>query len=314
MLADYQSKVGSLLLAVGVLVALLACSGCQTDSLVGPAADRDPPEGPVDSLEFPAGYEIPPIPIVGRTEADLVEEMILHRAQYARFLRALATFYSENGNDEKATWARAELSDLRRFVKPYRYITDAEVPVATLRPEASVAEADNLYDEGVSLMKKGGSEVPGLYNQATMKLALAKFKELVERYPSSDKIDDAAFQIAELHKEYFEEKDNSIAIAWYQRAIDWNPNLPYPARFQMAAIYDYRMHEREKALAMYQEVLEKETFNKSNVEFAHARIRQFTAEKTRYAPGETTPGARPEPSGSPEPAAEPTAAVPVETR
>lgn len=310
MLAHAQWKLGSRLLAVGALAALLACCGCKTDSLVGPAADRDQPEGPTDSLEFPAGYDIPPIQIVGRTEHDLVEEMILHRTQYARFLRALATFYSENGNDEKATWARTELSDFRRFVKPYRYITDAEVPVATLRPEASVAEADNLYEEGMALMKKGGSKIPGLYNQATMKLALAKFKELVEKYPNSDKIDDAAFQIGELHKEYFEEKDNSIAIAWYQRAIDWNPNLPYPARFQMAVVYDYRMHEREKALAMYQEVLDNETFNKSNVEFAHARIRQLTSEKTRYAPGEATPGGRPEPTGSPEPTAE----VPVETR
>jgi tetratricopeptide (TPR) repeat protein len=180
------------------------------------------------------------------------------------------------------------LNDLRR-VKPYRYLEDAMVPPTTLRPAESIAEADALFDEGLALMKRAGHGTPMFYNQDTMKLALAKFKELIDRYPSSDKIDDAAFMIGEIYKEYFEEADNEIAIKWYQRALDWNPNLPYPARFQMAVVYDYRMHEREKALDMYQQVIEHETFNQSNVDFANARIGRLTREETRLAPGDSMP-------------------------
>jgi len=131
----------------------------------------------------------------------------------------------------------------------------------------------------------------------------------VEEYPTSDKIDDAAYWIAEIHKEYFEEKDNAIALLWYQRAIDWNPDLPYPARFQMAAVYDIDMHEYEKALEMYQAVVEKERFNKSNVDFASRRIHELTSERTRRSPGEPVPELRPEPVSSPEPNDETTEAI-----
>jgi hypothetical protein len=283
---------GSRWLRLGLVAALaVPLAGCKTDRLSGPSREEEW-EGPVTSLENPAGMNVPPVKIGQRTEVDLVEEMITHRTMYARYLRALATYYSDHGFPDKARWARRELNDLR-LVKPYRYVHDVEVPQATLQPTDTISDADRLYQEGLNLMEEGGHGVPALYNQRTMKLALARFKELIDRYPNSDKIDDAAFYIAEIHKEYFEETDNSIAIMWYQRAIDWNPNLPHPARFQMAVVYDYRLHEREKALEMYQEVIENETFNRSNVDWAKARIAQLTSSETRYAPGEPSPGPRP---------------------
>jgi len=293
-----QNYVVTTVLASTALLLALGSAGCKTDALANPS--RETVDAPLDSLESPAGIDLPPIPIADRTEIDLVEEMSFHRAMYARYLRALATYYSEHGYEVKAIWARNELNDLR-LVKPYRYISDAEVPVASLRPTESIAEADDLYQESHTLMKKGGHGIPALYNQQTMKLALAKFKALVDMYPTSDKVDDAAFFIAEIHKEYFEEEDNNIALMWYQRALDWNPNTPHPVRFQMAVLLDYRMHEREKALAMYQQVLEDERSNKSNLEWANARIRQLTSEKTRHAPGDEIADVRPEPAGSPNP-------------
>jgi tetratricopeptide (TPR) repeat protein len=276
-----------------LLVSLLGITagGCKTDELAAP--ERDVAAGPVTSLENPPGIDLPSVPVANRSEVDLVEEMLLHRAMYARLLRALATYYTENGYHEKAVWAQTELNDLRR-VKPYRYILDAEAAGAALSPTNSIAEADQLYEEAMDLMKKGGHGVPALYNQETMKRALAKLKQLVNEYPSSDKIDDAAFHVAEIHKEYFEEKDNSIAAAWYKRAIEMNPDTPYPVRFQLAVLYDYRMHEREKALHWYNEVLEEEAeLEKTNTAFAKARIRQLTSEETRLVPGETVPPGEP---------------------
>ena len=170
-----------------------------------------------------------------------------------------------------------------------------------------------MYEQGIVLMKKGGHGVPALFHQETMKRALTRLKELVSRYPSSDKIDDAAFYIAEMHKEYFEENDNGIALEWYRRSIQWNPNLPHPARFQMAVVYDYRLHEREKALEMYQQVLEKEQFNKSNIEWSNVRIRQLTAERTRHAAGDSIPYHRSAPIGSEAPVSEEEVAGPLPT-
>jgi tetratricopeptide (TPR) repeat protein len=285
------------------LILLLAgtlLTACNTEHWGKPKVDRD--NGPTTSLENPEGIALPDIQVTDRTEVDLVEQTVFHRAMYARHLKILAQYYSENGYEDKANWARNELRDLAR-VKDYKYILDAETPVATLRPVQNVAAADRLYEEGLALMKQGGHNVIIFYNQETMKLALAKFKELIEKYPNSDKIDDAAFMIGELHKEYFEEKDNVIALEWYRKALEWNPNTPHPVRFQMAAVYDYRLHDRDRALSLYQEVLEKETFNKSNVEWSNARIGQLTLEKTRHAPGEPLPKDRPALTGSPDPAA-----------
>lgn len=258
---------------------------------------KNRPQVPLCSLEYPAGVDLPTIEVAGRQEVDLVEEMILHRTMYGRFLRALAEYYADAGEVVKLEWALDELNDAR-YVKPYRYILDAITPVASLRPTQSIPEADLLYNEGLAYMKKGGHGTPVFYNQQVMKLALAKFKELVYEYPTSDKIDDAAFYIGEIHKEYFKENDNKIAVRWYKRAIDWNPTTPHPARFQMAVVYDYRLHEREEALRWYQAVLEDEAdIDESNNNFSVTRIRQLTVERTRYAPGEPTPGRAHEPSG-----------------
>ncbi|MBP7935728.1 MAG: hypothetical protein KA354_13860 [Phycisphaerae bacterium] len=272
-----------MIVGLGIVLGAVLAGGCKTDEIAGP--ERTKVAGPTTDLETPAGIQVPDIKTAGRTELDLVEEMILHRTMYARLLRALANYYNENGNAVKEAWARTELNDLK-YVKPYRYISDTEAPASELKPTQSIAEADKLFNEGRALMKKGGSEIPGLYNQRTMKLALAKFNEVVDNYPSSDKVADAAFYIAEIHKEYFEEKDNTIAAEWYRKALLWNPSIQHPVRFQLAVLLDYRLHERENALAMYQEVVENERSNKSNLDFAYRRIAQLTDEKTRHSPGE----------------------------
>ncbi|NLX21046.1 MAG: hypothetical protein GXY55_05150 [Phycisphaerae bacterium] len=279
------------------LLSVVLLAGCKTDALSSP--QRQTEEVPVTSFDSPAGIDVPNIPVADRTEVDLVEELLLHRAMYTRLLEALATYYTERGNDIKAAWARTELHDLRRYVKPYRYILDAEVPAATLRPTESIAEANKLYDEAWALMRKGGHGVAIFYNEAVMKQALVKFKNLIDQYPTSDKIDDAAFWIGKIHKEYFQEKDNTLAIEWYKRSIDWNPQTTNPARFEIAVVYDYRLHERENALQWYQRVIDEEgDLDGTNTAFAYTRIRQLTAEQTRYAPGEAVSQTPPPPDSA----------------
>lgn len=293
------------------IVAAIACAvllwtgltGCTTDEIAGPK--RTEPVGPVTSMENPAGIQLPNIPVADRSEVDLVEEMLLHRAMYARLLRVLAIYYSEHGYENKANWARSELNDLRR-VKPYRYVLDAETPTVPLAPRESISEADKLYDDAYKLLVKGGHHMPIFYNRATINEALARLKELVDRYPTSDKVASAAYYIGEIHKEYNQEHDNLIAIEWYQKAIAWDPNLNHPAWSHIAHVYDFRLHEREKALEWYQKVLENEKDKTGhqfagNISFANERIKQLTTEKTRNAPGEATTSIRPEPTGSAQP-------------
>jgi hypothetical protein len=132
-----------------------------------------------------------------------------------------------------------------------------------------------MYARGQELMRKGGHGLPALYSQDLMLEALSTFVDLIRKYPSSDKIDDAAFWCGEIHKEYLKDQE-PIAVKWYERAFTWDPNTPHPARFQAAVTYDFRMHDRARALELYRQVIEDEDNNRSNVSFAVTRVDQLT--------------------------------------
>jgi len=260
-----------------VLACLLGGVGCQS----GPESAARMPR----RLD-PSATVGEPVNIVDTTEVDLVERMAYHRQNYIQHLRALVTYYTDNAFPDKARWAQRELDSALK-VHMYYYVADADVPDEALRPAESIAEADELFADGRNYMKQGGHGVPMIHNKETMRLALAKFKQLVREYPRSDKIDDAAFYIGEISKEYFD--DNRAAVQWYQRAWTWDPQTPHAARFQAAVVYDFRLHHRARALELYQQVLEHETFNKSNVRFASARIKELTDETSPRAPEPPAP-------------------------
>lgn len=214
------------------------------------------------------------ISIADVKEVDLVEAILTHRAQYHRQLRQLHNYYREHGYTTKQEWAAFELKGLRR-VKRFRYLLDAEIPSDTLRPVDQIEEADALYEKGLELMRRGGHGVPVVRRQDRMIEAAEVFRELIERFPSSDKIDDAAFFCGEIHKEYLPGQEQ-IAVRWYERAWTWNPDTPHPARFQAAVVYDYRLLDRDHALELYQKVVKQETATKADVRFAARRIRELS--------------------------------------
>jgi hypothetical protein len=268
-------------LVVGVAgVGLLAgISGCNTEEMW---AEKQELQGPVTDLASPQGVELPDLQMVDVREIDLVEQVLRYRAMYARSLRLLHDYYEEHGYSDKRRWASAELADLER-IRPFKYIVSAEIPTASLQARDSIAEADELYDRAGALMENGGHHLPVLYRQDKMREALRIYTELISTYPTSDKIDDAAFQCGEITKEYFQDQE-PIAVKWYERAFTWDPQTPHAARFQAAVIYDYRMHDRARALELYHAVLDHETHNQSNAVFASRRIFELTQAMHGTAP------------------------------
>lgn len=257
----------------------LCTAACNTDPLW---QNRQRQQAPIVKIDEPDGITLPDITIVDVGEVDLVEQVLTYRAQYHRTLHALRDFYRDSGYDAKRKWAERELADVNR-ITPFRYIISAEIPSNKLAPTASIPEADAMYDRGHKLLKEGGHSLPVIFREQKVREALAVFRKLIETHPTSDKIDDAAFFCAEIHKEYFQE--NRLAVLWYERAYTWDPQTPHPARFQAAAVYDLRLHDRERALELYHNVLRFETAEKSNVRFAVRRIEQLTKE---LQPGDVT--------------------------
>src|SRR6185436_20706918 len=58
-----------------------------------------------------------------------------------------------------------------------------------------------------------------------------------------------------------------------------DPQTPHPARFQCAVVYDFRKHDRSRAIELYHNVMENETNNSSNVRFSATRVEQLTDEE-----------------------------------
>jgi len=256
--------------AAAIALAGLAASGCNVD---GRWTRTGGPSGPV-TLVRATGQGVD-MSVVPTQEVDLVENVLSHRQAYRAGLEELLAHYRAQGCAEKVAWAQYELQGVD-LVKQFRYLLDSEVPSGSLHPTDRIAEADANYAKGLELMRKGGHGVPIIYREDRMLEAAEVFRQLIENYPTSDKIDDAAFYLGEIHKEYLPNQD-PIAVNWYERAWTWDPNTPHPARFQAAVVYQYRLHDRDRALELYRQVVEHETDNLSNVRFATRQIEELTA-------------------------------------
>ena len=192
--------------------------------------------------------------VVGSTdEMDLVEQVSQVRRDYRRSLQLLVQHYTVTGDNKKHSWAQEELRALDRMPQ-YRYIADAEVLPANLVAAERVLAADELYEDAVETQRQA-EPIGILKDHEQLRVAREMYNQLIRQYPTSDKIDDAAYQVAEIY-EYF--KDYEIALLYYQRAYQWDADTPYPARFHAAEVLDKRLRRRDEALELYQEAVLRE--------------------------------------------------------
>jgi len=211
------------------------------------------------------------VKVVQPAETDIVEQLAINRQAYRQGLERLIKYYNETGNNMKLSWAKKELAALDRMPQ-YNYIIEASLAGPNLKAGTEITEADNLYYEGLTLEQKAKRLVV-IRDDDLLRLALDKYNELIRKYPSSDKIDDAAYRAGCIY-EYF--NDYSIAVLYYQRTYQWNPESTYPARYKAAYILDKKLHRRDEALELYKQALEKEKLGEIYKEFTEKRIEQLT--------------------------------------
>jgi tetratricopeptide (TPR) repeat protein len=186
-------------------------------------------------------------------EIDIVEQLAANRWAYRQALELLVDYYSGTGNYMKLTWARRELDGLTAIPR-YRYLLEAEIAGPNLRAAASIPQADDLYDDAMFAYKKARGLLI-FVDEKQLGIALDKFNQLIARYPSSDKIDDAAYKAGQIYQHL---KDYAIAAIYYNRAHQWDPRTPYPARFKAAYILDKYLMQRAEALSLYRQYLDRE--------------------------------------------------------
>jgi len=204
-------------------------------------------------------------------EIDLVEQMSTQRQAYRSTLEKLIKYYDVSGNNSKLAWARTELQALDR-IPQYRYIIEAQVLPADLKATAKIQAADDLYAKAVDTERKAGV-LPVLKDEQLLRAALNQYSELLSQYPTSDKIDDAAYRMGGIHERF---RDYTIALQFYQRAYQWDAATPNPARFKAAFILDGKLHRRAEALQLYQEAIVKEAQFTDYKAYAERRIQELS--------------------------------------
>lgn len=207
-------------------------------------------------------------------ETDIVEQVSDNRQAYEQFLTLLVKHYKKTGNNMKLLWAEKELKALDQMPK-YNYLIEASLAGANLKASMRIPEADDLYYEAWLLERKA-KELILIKNDNMLRLALDKYNQLISKHPSSDKIDDAAYRAAGIYQHF---RDYSIAVLYYQRAYQWDPETYHPAKYKAAYILDRRLHRRAEALELYRQVVEQEGLKDSYREFAEMRIAELSKSK-----------------------------------
>ena len=217
----------------------------------------------------------------GAGEVDYIEKLAAARDGYREALVNLITYYQSTGNAAKLQWARNELRTYEQMVH-YQYLMPGEWAPEQLQATESIAEADELYAQAMSLFRQSGGLVL-VTNEAKLRQALQLFNQVISDYPSSDKIDDAAYRAGRIYEHF---RDYQLAAVFYQRTFQWNDQTRYPARFRAAYILDHRLRMRNEALALYKLAVEKEAVYQNNTEYALQRITQLSSPKSYEEPAE----------------------------
>ncbi len=253
-------------LSVMLVASILFCVGCN---------GVDAGKGQQIPVEVKKQEVIEPSYSLENTrETDLVEQVAVNRKAYRNSLEMLKNYYKKTGNNLKLDWVKKEISAFETMTQ-YDYIVEAGIAGPELQPKNSIAAADELYFDAIELEDRAGTLVL-VKNEELLRQALNKYNQLIRQYPTSDKIDDAAYRAAGIY-DYF--KDYSIAVVYYKRSFQWNPEMPRPARFKAAYILDRKLRRKDEALSLYKEALDKDTLNESQEEFIEMRIPELEGEE-----------------------------------
>ncbi len=214
---------------------------------------------------------IPVVRVAGAGEVDIVEQIVANRQAYRQGLELLVEYYAEEGNNMKLRWAKKELVALEAMAQ-YNYIVEAGLAGPDLKASTSIQQADELYEQALQLEKKA-RELIVIVDENLLRRALDKYNQLIRNYPSSDKIDDAAYKAGGTYRHF---NDYTIAVLYYQRAYQWDPDTIHPAMFKAAYILDRHLHRRAEALELYRQAVKNESLSFNYKEFAETRIEELT--------------------------------------
>lgn len=188
-----------------------------------------------------------------KNDLDLVEQLLVARTNYQKILEKLRLHYLKTGDVERAKWAEEELILYHRIPKR-AFRLELDVPPPTLRGTVNITEANKLYTRAMSF-KGNGWGTDYIDNQRRAEIL---FQQMLTKYPQSNRISDAAYQLGDIY-ENAPYKHYKRAALYFERCFQWDPTTHFDARIRAARIYDANLLNREQAMRIYKEVTKYET-------------------------------------------------------
>jgi len=206
------------------------------------------------------------------SDVPFVEGVLLARKNYKESLEKMRVHYLNVGDLEKAKWAEEELRQFHRIPKQ-AYRLDMEVSNPNMQATENKPEANALYKQAMQYKDKGwGTELQD--NQKRAELIL---QELLKKYPESDKIGDAAYQLGDIY-ESRNYKQYRRAAMYFERSFQWTNATQSDARIRAARLYDRQLLDRSRAMELYKEVTTHDTDPKRLAE-AEKRLTELSQTK-----------------------------------
>lgn len=212
----------------------------------------------------------PSAPGPAAAEIALAKRVIAARREYQTSLEQIRAQYVAAADAERTKAAEDELRQFHRVPK-HAYVLDLDVPGPGLRAEQNVPAANDLYRRAMEYKDKGyGTDFQD--NQIRAELLL---QQLINQYPTSNKISDAAFQLGDIY-ESRTYRQLRRAAAFYERCFQWNPNTQFDARLRAARLYDKSLNDRQRAVELYRTVGAYET-DPRRMQEAQRRLAELNA-------------------------------------
>jgi TolA-binding protein len=209
----------------------------------------------------------------GKAAADtaMVERLLAARREYQETLEALRAHYIAVGDIERARWAEEELISFHRIAKQ-AFDLKLDVPPPSLQALHNIPEANDLYRRALAFKTKSGFGDSYVDNQHRAEIL---FQQLLSKYPQSDKISDAAYQLGDIY-EGRTYRQYARAAQYFERCFQWNSKTQFDARLRAAHLYERQLADRVRAKEIYQEITNHET-DPRRLEEANRRLAELNA-------------------------------------
>jgi hypothetical protein len=247
---------------------LLISLGIGTAGLVGWAVAQTP--STTEAKKNPPVAAAAPAAV---SDVELVERCIAARKEYENSLRALYEYYHRVADKQRSQWTEQELMGYHLLFKPSYNLDVKDVPPATLEAKTNIREANELYRSAMEYKGRGfGSDY--VLNQRRAEVLL---REILEKYSSSDKISDVAYQLGDLYEsKAFKQYDR--AARFFERSFQWKKGITTDARLRAATLYDRQLNDRSKAIELYRDEIAHDT-DADRIKQAEKRLAELVGQK-----------------------------------